>query len=776
MSNCPAIGTSGLGVRPSSLGESTVTESFSLMVLYRRRVIFRNSNLRLWVVILLLCSGGCAPVALWLNLREPEQVLRVQSLPPGYQPNAPQSPYAGPHPASLPFDASVFDFPVLSGGVGPIDYSLGPLQYPFACETEESFLGPPLVDNQEGIGTPVYQNDELIGHSKDCLIETHAEYYFKPPGSDRLLRLLPDTPLEDVEYIEINNHMVPFVVRVERGTINRFIYVIAVLADPSDPLDRVSAELWNDKLIYYFRGGVGIGKRQGAARASSATRRRIPELAAGYAVAYSSGTRTSVHYNVWLAANTAAMVKQQFVSLYGEPEYTVGIGESGGAVQQLLIAQNEPGLLDALVPVYAYPDMVTQSIWALDCELLEYYFDITARDQQRWRKQEERTLIEGMAADSDAANLFNRFDFWSRLAQGRLPRQPGGATECAVGWRGLTPLTNNPTYTNHRYRYARPLLREGRWSHWHDLKEFYGVDEGGYAYRTYDNVGVQYGLVALRSGAISASEFLHLNANIGSWKPPHQNRQERYWLVSRHGGLRDLRIWSDHNMVKTPGGATPLDAFRAASETRIAVAPRSVGHLGAIAAAYHSGHVFLGMIDVPVIDVRHYLDDQLNMHHSFASLALRLRLLKANGHSDNHLIWVAEPPFDPTTLALATIDAWLIDGKPHDASDRCLDAEGGLIASGDNVWNGSWNGLDRGACLQRFPAFQSPRDAAGGPLTGDIFKCHLKTVNLALGDGTYGEVDMQPYAYHLAQVFPDGVCDFTQGDAGRPVLIFDSKT
>ncbi|MFB3106108.1 MAG: DUF6351 family protein, partial [Pseudomonadales bacterium] len=344
-------------------------------------------------------------------------------------------------------------------------------------------------------------------------------------------------------------------------------------------------------------------------------------------------------------------VKQQFISLYGEPEYTVGIGESGGAVQQLLIAQNEPGLLDALVPIYAYPDMVTQSIWAMDCELLEYYFDITARDQRRWRKQEERTLIEGMAADSDADNLFNRFDFWSRLVQGRLPRQPEGATECAASWRGLTPLTNNPTYTNHRFRYARPLLRQGRWSHWHDLKEFYGVDEAGYAYRTYDNVGVQYGLVALGSGAISPSEFLHLNANVGSWKPPRKLRQERYWLVSRHGSLGDLRIWSDHNMVKTPGGATPLKSVEASIETAIAVAPRSVGHLGAIAAAYNSGHVFLGRIELPVIDVRHYLDDQLDMHHSFASLSLRLRLLKSNPNSNNHLIWVAQPPFDPTALA-----------------------------------------------------------------------------------------------------------------------------
>ena len=594
-----------------------------------------NRHRACWLITLIficVCASACTPMSIWMASRDTEEVTPVLALPPDYDPLQSQPPYSGPHPASLPIEAARFKSPVRLGEVGPIDTSLGPLQYPFACETEESGLGPPLIDNHDGIGTPVIVDGETLGYSKDCLVKTQADYYFKAINSDRLRPLTPDTDPAMIDTAEVNGRRAPFVVRLERGTINRFIYAIAVLADPEQPLDEPSAQLWNGKLIYYFRGGVGIGKRQGDVRPSSATRRRMAELAQGYAVAFSSGTQTSVHYNLWLAAHTAAMVKHQFIGLYGEPEYTVGIGGSGGAVQQLLVAQNEPGLLDALIPQYSYPDMVTQSIWAYDCELLEYYFDITARDQKRWQVQEQRTLIEGLSADSDATNLYNKVDFWSRLVRLRLPRLPGGATECSASWRGLTPLTNNPTYTHHSYRYAPAVHKGGRWSHWHDVKYIYGVDEDGYAYRTYDNVGVQYGLLALRSGDISPAEFLHLNANIGGWKPPKQMRQERFWVVNGNGGLGDVRLWGDQNMQKTPSKPVPLAEFQQpGSSANITPAPRTAGYIPAIEAAYRAGQVFIGAVDIPIIDVRHYLDDQLDMHHSFASLAARQRLLRYNG-------------------------------------------------------------------------------------------------------------------------------------------------
>jgi len=82
------------------------------------------------------------------------------------------------------------------GEVGPIDYSLGPLQYPFACQTDESRLGPPLIDNYEGWGTPVGD-----GFSKDCLAATQAKYYYKPSDSDGLELLLGEGTPENMTYV-----------------------------------------------------------------------------------------------------------------------------------------------------------------------------------------------------------------------------------------------------------------------------------------------------------------------------------------------------------------------------------------------------------------------------------------------------------------------------------------------------------------------------------------------------------------------------------------------
>ena len=92
---------------------------------------------------------------------------------------------------------------------------------------------------------------------------------------------------------------------------------------------------------------------------------------------HSSGTRTSTHYNLELGGETALMTKEEFVERYGPPLYTVGVGGSGGAIQQYVYGQNHPGLLDAGIPQYSYPDMVTQTIHIGDCELLERYMDVT---------------------------------------------------------------------------------------------------------------------------------------------------------------------------------------------------------------------------------------------------------------------------------------------------------------------------------------------------------------------------------------------------------------
>ena len=58
---------------------------------------------------------------------------------------------------------------------------------------------------------------------------------------------------------------------------------------------------------------------------------------------------------------------------------------------------------------------------------------------------------------------------------------------------------------------------------------------------------------------------------------------------------------------------------------------------------------------------------------------------------------------------------------------------------------------------------------AGGPIEGSIFKCALKPVATALNDGTYGSwVPNMAEIARLNEIFPQGVCDYSQPDQGRP--------
>jgi hypothetical protein len=638
------------------------------------------------------------------------------------------------------------------------------LDYPFACRSERSKLGQPLVDNQDKTGTIVYDNGEIVGYSKNCSINTRVLYYYRSRESGEFLPL--GEQADDVERITIDGQTVPFIVRLEIGTINRHIYIIALLRGPDDAAETPDLTYWNRKLLYQLRGGVGIGRRQGRIEPNYIPSRRSVELQQGYAIVHSTANQTSTSYDIALAEDTMARVKRQFTARYGEPDYTIGIGASGGAIQQYLIGQNRPGLLDGGIALYSYPDTVTQITRVMDCELLEYYFDVVDADNEKWQKWSQRSWIEGFNARDDLPNVFERLRALQALARGQWPAWSNGHTECTRSWRNLAPQVANPRYTYFESLFAPSVAEQVPFTYWDNQKNVYGTDGTGLARRTFDNVGVQYGLAALKRRQITLAEFLKLNDNIGGWVPAADMTRERYW---NSGGalsdLADLSVWSHHNMTATASTERP--------------APRSEGDVEAMKAAYRSGNVFLGELSMPVIDLRHYLEPELDMHHSLQSFATRLRMLRGQGHADAQLIWFAEMPYSPLGDALSLLERWLenmradenrniANARPSDATDRCYDDSGELIASGSTVWNGAWNGKDDGACMQAYPIYSNPRLEAGDDFAGDIFKCHLQSVDAAIAAGVYAPVDVTAHRDELQRVFPSGVCDYSLGDVARP--------
>ena len=649
----------------------------------------------------------------------------------------------------------------------------GPHQYPFVCTTVSELDKQPLVDTQGNEGFPVRDSeDNVIGLSRDCGIEPYTEYWYRTTGNQ--YKPLPEgdsRPADMATTTLMDGREVDFVVRWERGTINRFIYSIAMLAEAGEEPGSLDTSLWNGRLMYRFQGGVGIGHTQGS---MDYNRRALqPDvLGQGYAIIYSTGTRMSEHYNMQVGGETALMVKERFVEEYGEPLYTVGLGASGGAIQQYVYAQNHPGLIDAAIPVQSYPDMVTQTIHIGDCELLEHYMDVTDQDNPKWATTTNRTWLVGLNATDDVPDPL--YDAKQLLGYGGAP----GSTECVESWRGLTPLTMNPYYgqaDNQDEMQPPGLMATVNWSHYDDLRNIYGLDGDGYPNTLFDNVGVQYGLQALLDGNITEEEFLALNEQVGGWKDQKDMVQEGFpFLYSQEDVMGDPSLfdpWSRRNMTLSEDPAVP--------------APRTQGSLEAMNGAYTSGMVFHGDSGgIPIIDWRPYLEHELDMHNVHQSFVVRQRMEDFAGHADNQVIWFTdarpEEDFSHVPLALEVIEDWMAniranpdqsvaDNRPALARDSCFATDGTLIARGDDVWDGALDDAPAGACTSEFPIYTTSRIVAGAPTEGDVFKCGLKPVATALSDGTYG--DWEPDGDQIARlnaIFPDGVCDYSQPDQGRP--------
>ncbi|MFP4634351.1 MAG: DUF6351 family protein [Nitriliruptoraceae bacterium] len=634
----------------------------------------------------------------------------------------------------------------------------GPQQQPFGCSTEGD-LEATGVDG----GPRLHEADQ----ADDCAMDTLVSYLYRPAGaSSGFEHYDPEEPpdTEDIaRTTTIDGEEIPFIVRWERGTINRFVYSIAIPSpapDPGDEDEPADLSAWNDRLMYRFQGGVGIGHYQG----DPDDERMLDEfgLSDGYAVVYSTGTRTGDHYNLEVGGETAIMVKDRFVTAYDDPRYTVGLGVSGGAIQQYVYGQNHPGLIDAAIPVQSYPDMVTQTTHVGDCELLARWMDQRvisgADDAAQWAQWSNRSLLQGLnAVDTGVTNELAGLMTW-------MPED--GATECRNAWTGLSALALNPHFGE------APGVDQTavEWTHFGDAINIYGENPDGFANRTWDNVGVQYGLEALRDGDITPEQFLDLNWEVGSWKNEPEMVQEGCpYLTALCADPDEFDPWSERNMNLA---------------TDDAPAPRATADPGAIEAAYRSGLVFRGDIDIPIIDWRPYLERELDMHNAHQSFAARQRMLDHDGDASNQVIWFTQgPELEPppqVSQALHVMDEWMANiaeqpqqgvagNRPDGAVDRCFDADGEPIAAGEGVWDGILDDGPEGACAEEFPIYSQSRVKAGGPITGDVFKCELQPVSAAVAQGVYG--DWEPDADELAtleEIFPDGVCDYRKGDARRP--------
>jgi len=85
------------------------------------------------------------------------------------------------------------------------------------------------------------------------------------------------------------------------------------------------------------------------------------------------------------------------------------------------------------------------------------------------------------------------------------------------------------------------------------------------------------------------------------------------------------------------------------------------------------------------------------------------------------------------------------------------------------VWDGAFDADPSGACSAAFDIFTTSRIEAGGPVSGDVYKCRTMPVVTAIDEGLYGEwtPDADEQA-RLESIFPEGVCDYELAGVGDP--------
>ena len=554
----------------------------------------------------------------------------------------------------------------------------------------------------------------------------------------------------------------PYIVRVERGTLNRGIYDIAVLFDPTKPAWTATTpqSQWNGKVFYTYGASTGQPRQQFRSEQNWAVAgitgvNDDMALRLGFLVADHSLTDSLYNSNRMLVAETTLMMKEHIATGYGRIKYTMANGCSGGSINQNTVASIYPGLLDGLQPSCDYPDSITTGTEVFDCVLLLNTY-LTPEWQALMsgltpaQMAAKKAAIEGHRDLTGCAGWVNSFGYNNKPgnytptfynpATGGVLAVGASKNNCNLPAALVYDPATNPTGT----RCGDPDLAAMVWGTTTGLP-------GGTSLRalsTTDNVGVQYGLKALLAGAITAEEFVTLNEKIGGTD-------------------------ADSNFTTA----------------------RSVADAAALPIAYRAGIVSSGknLAKVAIIDSRGYDEGPggTDIHYNWRSFSERARLDGEAGSHANQVIWryfgLASGgllPAGPAQMAAVTnksitvMDSWLtsllssapkanmndvrtqaqvVAAKPAAAVDFCY------LSTDVNFTSPV---TDQAVCDAdpKLAVYTSPHQVAGGSPSENILKCQLKPIDFTAYTGVLFSSAQQT---RLSAAFPGGVCDWSKPGVGQ---------
>ncbi|HKN94951.1 MAG TPA: DUF6351 family protein [Thermoleophilaceae bacterium] len=497
---------------------------------------------------------------------------------------------------------------------------------------------------------------------------------------------------------------VPYIIREETGYEDRDQYAIATLFQPGQTWQPWAPQnQWNGKLVIEHGASCGADRQTGTAPSVEDD----AALSRGFAVMSTALDNAGHDCNVVTEAESLIMAKEHLTEAYGPIRYTIGTGCSGGSLAQQQIANAYPGVYQGILPQCSFPDA-----WSTGQQLADYFV--------------LRHYLENPTDWSPGV-------VWTPLSIAAVEGHPNHLNSIELSTLYFTSL-GDPSYAcagvSASERYNAQTNPGGVRCDLADymVNVFGRRKSDGFAGRPLDNVGVQYGLDALKAGTITPAQFVDLNVKAGGADIDGQWQPQR--TVADQPALRN---------------------------------------------AYRSGAIneTNNMKDVAIIDLRG--PDPGAFHDVYRAFAVRARLQRENGTYANQVIWEGLAPIigdaTYTTQGLVAMDHWLaaveadhsskplsqklIDDKPADIHDQCSDGVGQVLPGTE-------------ACQAIVQAYQTPRMVAGESIATDNNKCRLKP----LVRSDYYPVQFTDAQWaSLEKVFPTGVCDWSKpGVSQAPTL------
>ena len=642
----------------------------------------------------------------------------------------------------------------------------------------------------------------------------------QPPPAQEIATVTTDTGVE-----------VPFIVRVETGVQNRDRYQIMTLYRPGQPWTATAPQdQWNGKLLIHHGGNVGVSFAMGEPPNGdiAGTAPDGAELLLGDSISVALGrgfmtlstAQANLGHNVNLvtAAESLMMAKERIVEQYGELRYTIGTGCSGGAIAQQHVANAYPGIYQGLIVQCSYPDVWTTATQFADYNLLSRYFgNQIPEGPEDFVSVVSRLLGSGVIPVAQWSAFYGHLPLNPVLSDlAFFPSASPDQADCPGLEEGVTVYDRESApdglrcglldYMKNQFGTRPPEV----WSPNESLlsRGFTGIP--------LDNTGVQYGLRALQQGLISGDQFINLNRDIGGLDVDIDPQPAR--TVADPRTLRNAYRTGAINTAEHLGNVPIIDLrgpdpglahdayhswqMRARLEAAQGNADNQVIWYGAFPLAGDTVYTTeaLLVMDRWLADIEADAGDAPLADKVVANKPIQAR---DRCLSVSSLLGADGPivPFTGNLLypdpILPGLDLSLLPPPPSELGvvvdavtgqlcgldvDGLVDTVGGSLGL-DGLLGPILNPLlgladpllaltDPVVDLQQLlvqTRFGTPRTVAGDDVTTLTNKCALRPVDPAdyPVNPLTGVFSSEAFAARVSEIFPDGVCDYSQPPVGR---------